>query len=594
MDAVKQRQREVLELVQVITAGDATPAERDRLSQLVAQDPDCRRTAVWALQQEAQLSRRLVEDPSDDTLADLLPKGAATPKHAGALRQAGASRALTKETLLAPTRRSTAWLSLAAALLVMLGAVGGGLTTWWIAQPQLTALAQSEDNHTAASATAHGRQLYLAKFVQGTGCVWEPGSLPPDVGESTLRGGETFNLIEGLADIALSLPAKGTAALTMEGPARMILRAEGIPSLLQGKFTARVHPHSAAAKMETTFGQVVASESSSYGVTVRGLEGELHVFSGGITLVSPWLARSSQGDSLYVKAGESVRVSVGNEDPKFEMGAADPEYFATRYSMGEDRLAVTDTYVNAIKAASPLIYWRFDQARQGRVRNLVGDRYHGLIRGGADLPLQGENQVIEFGAGLPQEALHGFVELSEPLSDELVEGYSVELWMKPSHFHLGSLVSAYLPGSQGARHGVLVELGGTPSAPTAIEHAGQVRFLHRDPPEDDTTKGNSCFTQDYYKLRQWTHVVAAKDRQEMRLFINGRLAATTADKSKLNPGLTIAIAQLDTRRHSRAFIGQMDEIAIYDRALPASEVQQHYTLLRPPAAAPPAPTGPSI
>jgi Concanavalin A-like lectin/glucanases superfamily len=131
---------------------------------------------------------------------------------------------------------------------------------------------------------------------------------------------------------------------------------------------------------------------------------------------------------------------------------------------------------------------------------------------------------------------------------------------------------------------MLLELGGPLTTPSTIEHPGRIRFLHRDPPSDNAETGTSCFSQVPYELRKWAHVVAVKDGSEMRLYVNGKLAAQGNENTKLASGLSLLVGQLDRHRDWRRFIGQIDELAIYNRALSDREILRHFHLARPPQA----------
>jgi hypothetical protein len=76
-------------------------------------------------------------------------------------------------------------------------------------------------------------------------------------------------------------------------------------------------------------------------------------------------------------------------------------------------------------------------------------------------------------------------------------------------------------------------------------------------------------------------VVAVKDGEEMRLYVDGELVAKSNDNTKLSPGLTLLVGQLDRSRDWRRFVGQLDELAIYNRALSDGEIRAHFQLVRP-------------
>jgi hypothetical protein len=67
----------------------------------------------------------------------------------------------------------------------------------------------------------------------------------------------------------------------------------------------------------------------------------------------------------------------------------------------------------------------------------------------------------------------------------------------------------------------------------------------------------------------------------MRLYINGEQVAEGEDPSDLPAGLRLLIGRLYPDRGVRPFIGQLDEMALYNRAITPQEVKQHYHLVRP-------------
>jgi hypothetical protein len=67
----------------------------------------------------------------------------------------------------------------------------------------------------------------------------------------------------------------------------------------------------------------------------------------------------------------------------------------------------------------------------------------------------------------------------------------------------------------------------------------------------------------------------------MRLYINGDQVAEGEDRSDLPHGLRLLVGRLYPDRGVRPFIGQLDELALYRRALTPQEITQHYRLVRP-------------
>jgi hypothetical protein len=81
-------------------------------------------------------------------------------------------------------------------------------------------------------------------------------------------------------------------------------------------------------------------------------------------------------------------------------------------------------------------------------------------------------------------------------------------------------------------------------------------------------------------LRRWQHVVATKEKGLMRVFVDGTLVATGTDKSPQARNVHVLVGQLSTTRQLAPLIGQIDELAIYDRALSQGEISKRLKLLK--------------
>lgn len=581
----KSTRREVSEILLAMAVSVATDEQRARLSHLVTSDDKLALHAVQLLYQEASLAQ-LYSDERDGTVFTAMFERAGEKMEG--LRRDGAAPSTIPLPVggRAPSSASApkfhpfaAWRSplgwLAAAALLLTGTILGSVATRWLDDSRQVIVDAGGTNSETREEKPQDR--YVAKFVHETACIWEPGHKPPIVGARHLRGGESFNLMEGLAEIDLSFATAGNATLWMEGPARMILTSDGTPSLSQGRFTSRVFSRNGDVTFEMPFGQVRVLGETSLGVTVNGLDVEVHVFSGDVSIACPWLPTPSTSDQVAVESGKCVRFVIEEGRTAMHWDTAKPWQFASQSTINADQLQVPTAYVDDVLAASPVVYWRFEDPATGKIANEVGDRYQGTVHGVVGWSQQGSNQVIEFGLGSQADATHSFIEIDEPFEDELKDGYTLEAWVKPSHYHLGSIVSMF---RDQASHGALVELGGLVATPSLIEHTGQFRYLHRDPPSDVPELGTSCFSDIPYEARRWAHVVAVKDAEGLKFYINGSLAASAVDTSNLASGMTFLVGQLDRQRHYRAFIGQLDELVVYRQPLDVETIERHYRLIR--------------
>jgi hypothetical protein len=186
------------------------------------------------------------------------------------------------------------------------------------------------------------------------------------------------------------------------------------------------------------------------------------------------------------------------------------------------------------------------------------------------------NRALEFGVTPEPGSL-----IVDESWDEVLDGdFSLEAWIKPSHYHLGSImgfIGEFDWLDRRNKHGVLLEVNGT-SQPSDIHQPHRLRFLHRA--TLGVQGGVSCYSDASYEPRRWQHVVAVRAGATLRLYLNGELVQQCEDPSRMSLGLQLVMGQLYTETVERFFIGHIDEVAIYDRALPDDEVRRHYTHLR--------------
>jgi hypothetical protein len=400
-------------------------------------------------------------------------------------------------------------------------------------------------------------------------------------------GGDSLQLLEGIAEFRIGVGASDVR-LQMEGPVSMVLTAHGAASLSYGKIIVRTgRLDGDSYPIETSFGRVMAEPHAEVGLIAFGSTAEIHCFLGRATVESPWLrSEEDKAPSVSLAAGEALEFDdVGGAVLEAQRRAAQSQQFTPQVSMSTDFLSVSPQYVREVVAAGPVAYWRFEESADGTVRNEVGGAYMGRVKGQVSWAGPEGNRAIELG----QNSQQGSIVAGESWDEVLDGDFSIELWMKPSHHHLGSMVGfvgEFDPAEQRNKHGVLLETCG-PSGPSDWLRMRQLRFLHRSQLTASAADGVSCFSGRSYDVRRWQHVTAVRDGDELRLYVDGELVQTAHENQPTPAGLHLVIGQLYTETVERFFIGQLDEVAIYDRALTADEVSVHHELLRP--AAKPAP-----
>lgn len=426
--------------------------------------------------------------------------------------------------------------------------------------------------------------LSQATMVSSTGCVWGAGEAGLPSHGNKFASGDMLQLLEGIAEF--SIGPKSDVLLQMEGPTSMVLASDSGVSLSYGKIILKSTSLSRRAfPVETSFGRVLVDYGAEVGLIGFGSTAEIHCFQGRVTVESPWIRGNDQValSAVTLSAGQSLAFDeIGRPALSVRRTAADKDRFTPQVAMSNDFLAVSPDYVQEVVESKPVAYWRFEETAGGIVKNEMGPQYKGKVRGRVNWAGPAGNHVIEL--GLTENP--GSMLVDESWDNVLSGDFSIEFWMKPSHHHLGSMVGfvgAFDPAMRRNTHGVLVEINGPVSH--VSPSVNRLRFLHRSPLSAAPTKDASCYSQKPYAARQWQHVVATKEGDRLRLYVNGTLVDSAKNAKATPNGLQLVIGQLYTDALDRFFVGQLDEIAIYDRALSPGEAARHHELLRPQAEA---------
>lgn len=575
MSSEASRQREIREIAIAAHSGEATDAQLARLDELIRSNPQLAKYVAQVFDLQASLAWQ-------GSMSDLHLSPVAT------FAEADDSSSAKAEAAYSTSRHrwldGWAWPAIAVGIAFLLGTVASQLLSSRESKESVAQWDRSVDPPTVAEA----EPVYEARLVRNTACLWDSNSVGSRENGSWLSSGESLHLLEGLAEIRLEWARGGNAMLSLEGPAAMMLTSEGMPTLRFGRMTATIDTSSRPFVLETPVGRLVVAEFGSIGVSAYGNDGEIHIFDGKATLEPAWLTWTNQHNlPLEIKAGEAVRVQEGrNGELNITRHPSDKEYFVAQLSMNSDALVIPPAYVSAVRESNPLAYWRFERGEWPKAINQMGSRFSGHVVGALGVAGYQGNQAVEFGV----TDRGGEIICDETLGDEIKNSYSIEFWIKPSHYHVGSVISLVgdpdMPGAI-VPHSFLLELGGTGLIPTAVHHPGRMRFLHRSPPSNESDLGTSCYSTDAYTLRKWQHVVAVKNDGRMQLYFNGAQAGEGSDPTDLPPGMRLLVGRLYPSRQVRPFIGQLDELAIYNRALTPAEIKKHFQLVRPKKASEP-------
>jgi len=139
--------------------------------------------------------------------------------------------------------------------------------------------------------------------------------------------------------------------------------------------------------------------------------------------------------------------------------------------------------------------------------------------------------------------------------------YTMAVWFREDSPGQRDIISAYAPT---VLHGILLEVGSD----------GKLRFLNRFPL--GTGGGNNIYSTASYSDGLWHHAAITKSLTEIALFVDGQEAGRMSDTSAFgaSEAFGVALGCLDNERGlARQFLGAMDDVRIYNRALTAAEIK---------------------
>jgi hypothetical protein len=412
-----------------------------------------------------------------------------------------------------------------------------------------------------------------------TACVWRPsGDAVPTLGKP-LQSGEILNLIEGIAELKIGEGTQGEALVRIEGPARAYVRADGQLGILKGSMTVKsLGTGSGNVTVDTPLSTVLVDGQSSIGLIASDSDCEIHLFTGK-TLVKPHQIGLAEPE-IHLDEGEAVRLSSqsGEEFTVVKFEASEANFVSSR-SPGFDPLSMGEEYVHAVLESNPSIYWRFEELK-GESPQFVENQgsapgMNAIVRGNPAWRQYGTNRVAELG----MSTASAFRAL-DPWPAKPLEEYSIEVWVKPLLLHHGEVICLHdvNPLDDGRyQHTMMLE--------TVAQHyftnrlkglpVNRFRFVHRKFGEVLPISATSLFAEKEYQARVWQHVVTQRRGGRQMLWIDGQLAAEHPNPAPLSENAQVLVGQVYPDSLYRRFVGQIDEIAIYDRALTPLEMRTH-------------------
>ena len=226
------------------------------------------------------------------------------------------------------------------------------------------------------------------------------------------------------------------------------------------------------------------------------------------------------------------------------------------------------SYAEAILASQPWAYWRLDDIQGLLALDSSGNTRHARYEGRVAFYLPGEgvrstskpiNRAAHFAGGRLKAEFAG-----------IGENYSVELWFwngLPNDVRpiTGQLFSIELRRTDKAQSDRLC-IGGIESA------RGRLFFSSKTETANDVLAGKTEIL-----AKTWHHLALVRHAGQVVVYLDGNPESELSGNTQLTPIEKTSLLSIRAGSGSSdSFEGKIDEVAVYNRALPTEEIVKHF------------------
>ena len=223
------------------------------------------------------------------------------------------------------------------------------------------------------------------------------------------------------------------------------------------------------------------------------------------------------------------------------------------------------TAVRAILDAKPAAYWRMNEFTGPHASDATGHGHDAAYEPGITYYLDGPRPADFCAGGAINRAPHFVGGRMRAQMDGLADHYSVSMWLWNGMPNDGRETSGWL-FSRSRDHGIGLQ-GDHLGVGGKSGNTGRLIFFHGD----DAGAVSAGKTE--IPRWQWQHIVLVRDGEHVRVYLNGQLDLET----KAATGALSSLRQCffgGRSDNDSNWEGRLDEIAVFDRALTAAEVEK--------------------
>lgn len=385
--------------------------------------------------------------------------------------------------------------------------------------------------------------------------------------EARKQGDTIFNEALRLTQGHIVLKYENGAEIKIQGPAEYTLHGPDSATLNYGTLAAHI-PEAAQGFTIDAPKALITDLGTEFSLKVNQQgQSEVLVYDGEV--VSSLLGEDGNTlKHLNLYANEAIRIDANSSSLKT---LEKPQDFIRIDKKSSHTSPVNQDYVEAILNSKPRAFWRFENSVNQQVPNEINASFPGRLTDSAQIT----NHALTF-----NKHTKGAFVIDEAISEINANGHSIEMWVKPLErtkhpMALASLISTEAPlKGKAVKH--LAYFGLTPHRSGHRHTPFDFWFASRFPARAGNY-GVNCYANQAYNDNQWYHLVCVKNTKTLEIYINGQLANSVPHElGSGSKAYQFFVGQMDHYKNAWQFHGQIDEVALYDRALQAPEISEHY------------------
>ncbi len=369
------------------------------------------------------------------------------------------------------------------------------------------------------------------------------------------------------------------AQIKLLGPATIRIQDEMTLEVINASIAAHVTPSAKGFKIisgDATFVDL----GTEFAVQATEEETSLRVFKGQV-LANTTNTDGSTERTLLVEPEQPLRY-----DPQFNRYRKlnnDAAHFHEYQQEATSPLSMIELYQSEVMSAQPSFYWNFDDLAGETFTDQISNRTLRTMGGHILNPTSGSNGAVQF---MQDDQFH-MLRLDGQMEFRENQSFTIEFLFCADRVGRSTLLALYdensvKPGG-GADHFVLVE---TMTRPEIFTHVpGAIRSTYRPTPSANVMDGVNSFSREQYMPGKWVHFAMTFDGKTLRTFFDSELqniVDLSEDENLGNGQFALVLGQTsssDTEEIPvdtyRPFVGSIDELAFYDRALTPREIETH-------------------